>query len=129
MRGGEILAPAPADEPVQFIDVRDLAAAHIAALTTPAVQNKRFLIGGQAYASALAVRVLRSMPEFQDPVMRARLPADPDVPEEPPFARLGDVEEWNEKLGLKGQLRAPEETFGDAARRILELEKENKGRV
>ncbi len=33
---------------------------------------------------------------------------------------MGDVESWNAKLGLK--IRTPEETFGDAARRILELE-------
>lgn len=35
--------------------------------------------------------------------------------------KLEDVESWNEKLGLKP--RTPEETFGDAARKILELEK------
>jgi hypothetical protein len=33
---------------------------------------------------------------------------------------MGDVESWNEKLGLKP--RTPQETFGDAARRLLELE-------
>jgi hypothetical protein len=35
---------------------------------------------------------------------------------------MGDVDSWNEKLGLK--LRTPQETFGDAARRMLELERE-----
>ena len=33
----------------------------------------------------------------------------------------GNVRAWNEKLGLK--LGTMEETFGDAARRILELKK------
>ena len=36
--------------------------------------------------------------------------------------RFGDVEGWNEKLGL-AKLRTAEETFGDAAREILGLER------
>jgi hypothetical protein len=47
------------------------------------------------------------------------LPKDGD--EVPKKANFADVEKWNEALGLK--LRTAEETFGDAARRILELEK------
>jgi nucleoside-diphosphate-sugar epimerase len=105
-----------------YIDVRDLAAAHINSLTTPSVANARFLIGGTPYASLLPVRVLRALPEFSSPAMAARLPRDPDVPEVVTRVNMGDVESWNEKLGLQGKLRTPEETFGDAARKILELE-------
>jgi hypothetical protein len=54
--------------------------------------------------------------------LKGRLPRDGDEVEK--SARFEDVEEWNEKLGLK--LRSAEETFGDAARRILELERELK---
>ncbi|KAE9364618.1 NAD(P)-binding protein [Stipitochalara longipes BDJ] len=97
-----------------YIDVRDLAAAHVRALTVPEVANKRFLVGGKKYYSQLAVDALKTIPELE-----GRLPKDSDeIPREVVF---GDVEEWNEKLGLK--LRTAEETFGDAARRILELEK------
>jgi len=50
------------------------------------------------------------------------LPRDND--EVPPVATFGDVKEWNEKLDLK--LRTAEQSFGDAARAILELEKQFK---
>lgn len=96
------------------IDVRDLAAAHISSLTTPAVANKRFLVGGNKYSSQIAVDALKTVPELE-----GRLPKDGS--EEEKLLRFDDVKEWNEKLGLKP--RTPEQTFGDAARRILELEK------
>jgi len=97
------------------IDVRDLAHAHILSLTTPSVANSRFLIGGLPYSSQLAVDSLKSIPE-----LAGRLPKDND--EVPPKVQMGDVESWNEKLGLK--LSTPQETFGDAARRLLVLEAE-----
>jgi hypothetical protein len=50
--------------------------------------------------------------------LAGRLPKDND--EVPPKVQMGDVESWNEKLGLK--LRTPQETFGDAAKRLLVLE-------
>lgn len=91
-----------------------MATAHIKALTTPAVANKRFLIGGRKYSSQIAVDALKGVPELKD-----RLPKDND--EVVPDLKFEDVLSWNEKLGL--QVRTPEETFGDAARKILELEK------
>jgi len=86
-------------------------------LTVPAVANQRFLVGGKKYSSQIAVNALKRVPE-----LKGRLPKDGDEVEK--SARFEDVEEWNEKLGLK--LRSAEETFGDAARRILELERELK---
>jgi hypothetical protein len=62
----------------------------------------------------LAVDALKTVPELKD-----RLPKDND--EVVPVPKFSDVAEWNKKLGLK--LRTPEETFGDAAREILRLEK------
>jgi nucleoside-diphosphate-sugar epimerase len=97
-----------------YVDVRDLATAHIKALTVPSVANKRFLVGGRKYGSQIAVDALKTVPELKE-----RLPKDGD--EVTPTAAFEDVQEWNEKLGLV--VRTPEETFGDAARRILELEK------
>jgi hypothetical protein len=78
------------------------------------VANSRFLIGGLPYSSQLAVDCLKNVPE-----LAGRLPKDND--EVPPKIQMGDVESWNEKLGLK--VRTPQETFGDAARRLLELER------
>jgi hypothetical protein len=80
----------------------------------PEVANKRFLVGGKQYYSQLAADALKTVPE-----LKGRLPKDND--EVPRKVVFGDVDEWNEKLGLT--LRTAEETFGDAARRILELEK------
>jgi hypothetical protein len=74
-------------------------------------------VGGKKYSSQIAVNALKLVPE-----LKGRLPRDGDEDEK--SARFEDVEEWNEKLGLK--LRSAEETFGDAARRILELERELK---
>lgn len=97
-----------------YVDVRDLAWAHVKSLTTPAVFNQRFCIGGAAYASQIAVNALKTVPELE-----GRLPRDND--EVTTVVKFGDVKEWNEKLGLK--IRTAEETFGDAARKIVELEK------
>jgi len=71
-------------------------------LTVPEAANKRFLVGGKKYYSQLAADALKTVPE-----LKGRLPKDSvEVPREVVF---GDVEEWNEKLGLK--LRSAEETF------------------
>jgi hypothetical protein len=67
-------------------------------------------VGGKKYSSQIAVNALKLVPE-----LKGRLPRDGDEVEK--SARFEDVEEWNAKLGLK--LRTTEETFGDAARRIL----------
>ncbi|KAH8821926.1 hypothetical protein F5884DRAFT_817204 [Xylogone sp. PMI_703] len=100
-----------------YIDVRDLAAAHIRSLTVPAVANSRLLVGGNHYSSQLAIDALKSVPE-----LKGRLPQDKSEPS--PTLKLGDVLEWNKKLDLR--LRTPEETFGDAARKLLALEKQMK---
>lgn len=76
--------------------------------------NKRFLVGGRKYSSQIAVDVLKGVPE-----LKGRLPKDSD--EIVGDVKFEDVLDWNEKLGLV--VRTPEETFGDAARKILELEK------
>lgn len=50
--------------------------------------------------------------------LEGRLPKDGDEVEKK--VNFGDVKECNEKLGLEP--RSEVETFGDAAKRILELE-------
>jgi len=74
-------------------------------------------VGGNKYSSQIAVNALKLLPELE-----RRLPKDGDEVEK--TVKFSDVEEWNEKLGLK--VRTPEETFGDAAKKILALEKELK---
>ena len=76
--------------------------------------NKRFIVGGKSYSSQLAVNALKTVPELE-----GRLPKDND--EVTPVPKFSDVKDWNKKLGL--ELRTPEETFGDAAKEILRLEK------
>ena len=71
-------------------------------------------MGGKPYSSQFAVDVLKKVPEW-----KGRLPKDND--EVTHVANFSDVEEWNEKLNLK--LRSSEETFTDAAKEILRLEK------
>jgi hypothetical protein len=72
------------------------------------------LVGGKKFSSQLAINVLKGIPE-----LKGRLPRDSgEVEREVGF---WDVEEWNGKLDLVP--RSAEETFGDAARRLLELEK------
>lgn len=94
--------------------MRDLAWSHVKSLTTPALFNQRFCVGGAAFSTQSAVNALKTLPELE-----GRLPKDND--EVTPVVKFGDVKEWNEKLGLK--VRTAEETFGDAARKLLELEK------
>jgi hypothetical protein len=72
------------------------------------------MVGGRPYSSQLAVNALKTFPELE-----GRLPKGND--KNTPVPKFGDVNQWNEKLGLVA--RTPEETFGDAARKILELEK------
>ncbi|KAH0542650.1 hypothetical protein FGG08_002973 [Glutinoglossum americanum] len=102
-----------------YIDVRDVVDAHILALTTPGAANKRLLIGGSRYTSQLAADVLRKVPELEGRVVSK------DLDESPPVLQL-DVSEAEKLFGKP--TRTPEATFGDTARKILELERELGGK-
>ncbi|KAF2467418.1 NAD(P)-binding protein [Lindgomyces ingoldianus] len=107
-----------------YIDVRDLATAHVRALTTPGAANKRFLIGGQPLSTSGIVKTLAALAEKGIlPELNDRLPKDTGKDNNITPARIR-AEEANELLGMK--LRSAEETFGDVAKKILELEKEGK---
>jgi len=105
-----------------YIDVRDLAYAHVKALTTPEAANKRFLIGGAKMTYSAIVDTLRKLSESEIPELKGRLPEPSDEAEKVTFARI-EAEDGNRVVGLEGRLRTMEQTFGDAAKRILELEK------
>ncbi|OCL02063.1 NAD(P)-binding protein [Glonium stellatum] len=108
-----------------YIDVRDLAMAHVRALTMPKAANKRFLVGGMSLSASSVISTLRALSEKSEedggiPALKGRLPEDTgkDVGVVP--VRM-EAREGNETLGLV--LRSMEETFGDAARKVLDLEK------
>ena len=72
-------------------------------------------MGGKPYSSQIAIDALQSVKELE-----GRFPKPKEYPAS--VITFGDVEVWNKTLGL--DIRSDEETFGDAARRLLELEKE-----
>lgn len=104
-----------------YVDVRDLATAHVRSLTYPGAANKRFLIGGADLTSSLIVKTLEGLAEKGElPELKGRLPKDTGKDIDLSPARVG-AKEGNEILGMK--FRSAEETFGDLAKKILELEK------
>ncbi|KAI7211773.1 hypothetical protein KC333_g7486 [Hortaea werneckii] len=106
-----------------YVDVRDLAAAHVRALSSAGAVNQRFLIGAPVLSSSLILDSLKKFAENNTaPELKARLPKDTgkDNRSHLSLPRF-NVGEGNETLGLSP--RSAEETFGDVARRIVELEK------
>lgn len=104
-----------------YIDARDLATAHVRALTTTSVANKRLLIGGAPLTASLIVTTLQGLAEKGVlPELKGRLPKDTGKDKDLSLARIR-AEEGNEALGM--EFRSAEETFGDLAKKVLELEK------
>ncbi|KAF2729128.1 NAD(P)-binding protein [Polyplosphaeria fusca] len=104
-----------------YIDVRDLATAHVRALTRPGAANKRFLIGGAMLTSTLIVETLGGLAEKGVlPELKGRLPKDTGKDVDVALPRI-HAEEGNEVLQMS--FRTPEQTFGDLAKKVLELEK------
>jgi nucleoside-diphosphate-sugar epimerase len=97
-----------------YIDVRDLAVAHVKALTTEGARNKRFLIGGMPFAMVDAAKAFQNVKALE-----GRLPKSMEA--EPVVVPKIEAGEGNEVLGMK--FRSLEETMVDVAERILELEK------
>ena len=93
------------------IDVRDLAAAHLASLTSPEARNKRYVVGNPISYRAI-VDTLRGLPELE-----GRLPKDSG--EEPTYPKL-DVEPGRKALNM--EYRSAEDTFRDMAQTILSWE-------
>jgi nucleoside-diphosphate-sugar epimerase len=106
--------PVPPTVFPSYIDVRDLAMAHVEALTIPAARNKRFLIGGMPYSNTAAVQVLRA--EF--PALADKLPSGDEQGVVVP--QIG-AEEGNAVVDIK--FRPFKETVVDMAKKILEIQK------
>ena len=114
---------------LSYIDVRDLATAHVRALTYPGAANKRFLVGGAELTSSLIVNTLAGLVEKGElPQLKGRLPKDTGKDNKADLSppRIG-AKEANEVLELT--FRSAEETFGDLAKKVLELEKKEGGVV
>jgi nucleoside-diphosphate-sugar epimerase len=105
----------PATSFPSFVDVRDLADAHVKALTMPEAAGRRLLINGKPMTYTMLVHALAKVPE-----LAGRLPADSGEDANVTPAHIV-AEPDNELMGLK--FHTVEETMADTARRLLELEK------
>jgi nucleoside-diphosphate-sugar epimerase len=99
-----------------YIDVRDLADAHVRSLTEPKVANKRLTIGGLPLTFTAMVHALAKVPELE-----GRLPDESGEDKKVVPARIV-ADEAN--MALKLNFRTLEETMADTAARILELEQQ-----
>ncbi len=99
-----------------YIDARDLADAHVKALTEPKVANKRLTIGGMRMTYTALVHALAKVPE-----LAGRLPADSGEDLQATPVTI-DADEANNALSM--EYRSLDVTMADTARRILELEKQ-----
>jgi nucleoside-diphosphate-sugar epimerase len=97
-----------------YIDVRDLADAHVKSLTEPKVANRRLTVGGFPLTFTAMVHALAKVPE-----LKGRLPAESGEDKKVTPARIV-ADEANTALELN--FRSLEETMADTAARILELE-------
>lgn len=98
-----------------YIDARDLADAHVKALTEPKVANKRLTIGGRPVTFTAIAHVLAKIPELS-----GRVSTDSGEDLKVTLANI-DAEEGNTSLSMT--FRTFEETITDTAKEILELEK------
>lgn len=103
-----------------YIDVRDLAEAHVRSLTTAGAKNKRFLIGGMALSYTAMVRALREVvaegglpKEIEGTIAKESGEIDRTI-----VPKI-DAKEGNEVLGM--EFRSLKETVEDMAKRILEI--------
>ena len=105
-----------------YIDVRDLATAHVRALTSAGAANKRLLIGAAELTSSLILNTLECLAKGNIvPELTDRLPKDTGKDTKTRLsAPRFDVNEGNELLGLT--IRSAEETLGDLAKKVIKLE-------
>ncbi|RPA98715.1 NAD(P)-binding protein [Choiromyces venosus 120613-1] len=98
----------------EYIDVRDVAHAHINALINPAASNQRIILSTTGYSARSAVQIM----EKHFPIeLRGRLPADNGAEDKPPV----DIDSEAGRV-LLGGYTSLEECTVPAVRRLLELE-------
>jgi nucleoside-diphosphate-sugar epimerase len=115
-------APLPPDRVFMYVDVRDIAAAHVLAATTPKAGNERIIVAAGAASSQRIADILREI----FPELERRTPAGKPGTNSLPENHFTISNEKSMKiLGLK--YREEEDTFVDMVRQILEIEKGQKG--
>lgn len=104
-----------------FIDVRDVAAFHVAAITNPKASNQRYLISGGDLSWQAFVDHVHADPSFDD--VKARIPVGTPGKKDLPIvlAKL-DASKAEADFGWT-QWRGPNECLADALRSLVELEK------
>ncbi|OGM41061.1 hypothetical protein ABOM_010245 [Aspergillus bombycis] len=109
--------PVPENLFWSFVDVRDVAQAHLSAYEVPAAGNERFFITKGNFTYQQFVDVLRAnLPEIKD-----RIPVgNPGTGDVPSDVYTVDTSKSQKVLGL--EYRSLEETIVDAARSLLKLE-------
>ncbi|KAJ6544029.1 hypothetical protein B0H19DRAFT_1267335 [Mycena capillaripes] len=106
-------APLPPTVLYTFVDVRDVAAAHVKALDTPEAAGKRFIVAGGYYSNEKIVDIIRKQwPEMELP----RVEGD-GMPEGGVYAF--DAEPSRSILGI--EYRGLEECIEDTVRSLKEL--------
>ncbi|CUS12303.1 unnamed protein product [Tuber aestivum] len=98
----------------EYIDVRDVARAHVRALTSPAASNQRIILSRPGYSNTAVVKIMGKHFPVE---LRGRLPADKGAQGNPPV----DIDS---ELGgeLLGEYTSLEESMVSTVRRLLELE-------
>jgi len=114
-------APIPPNGMHIYTDVRELATAHLLAMTSPQASNQRFVIcSGQIGSQEISDMLRANIPELEN-----RTPVGtPGGNPLPDTAYTASSEKAKKELGLK--FRSKEETFVDLAKQLLELEKGTK---
>lgn len=103
-----------------YIDVRDLALAHVKALTEPAANNKRFLIGGRPLTYTAMVRELKSLiADGELPKELESTIAKESGEDQRTLVPKIDAKPGNE--ALKIEFRSLRETVRDMTKKILEI--------
>ncbi|KAL2811560.1 hypothetical protein BJX63DRAFT_433237 [Aspergillus granulosus] len=109
-------APLPPNGVHLFVDVRDLARAHILATSTPAAANKRMIIAGAKVSSQEISDILRgNFPSLADTCPRG----SPGVSSLPSDAYTADVSPAKEILGL--EFRDVASTFVELAQQLIAI--------
>lgn len=113
-------AEVPATMFPSWIDVRDLADAHVKSLTAPGAKNKRFLIGGFPLTNTAVARSIKAQAERGDlpKSVLETLAKEGDADSKTPVPKI-EADAATEALGLK--FRSMDEMVKDTVERILEL--------
>jgi nucleoside-diphosphate-sugar epimerase len=105
-----------------YVDVRDVARAHLLAAETPAAGGKRFVVcGGQLSLQRIANLLRGSLPALEGRIPRGT-PEEAMVPE-------GSFEASSElaRRVLQLDFRSAEDTIGDLATQLVEIENRGVG--